>query len=140
MKRSTDIVELSEGTLEPLRKNEEFILYRCGPPDQAEGASVLLLAPALKRPAPGTLQKIEHEYSFRKELDATWAVRPLAVSQYRSQRVLVLEDQGAEPLDRFIHGAMEMTQFLRFAVGLTTAVGQLHKRDLIHKDLKPSNI
>lgn len=26
------------------------------------------------------------------------------------------------------------------AIGLTTALGQLHKRDLIHKDLKPSNV
>jgi serine/threonine protein kinase len=26
------------------------------------------------------------------------------------------------------------------AVGLTTAIGRLHKRDLIHKDVKPANV
>ena len=35
---------------------------------------------------------------------------------------------------------MEMGQFLRIAIGLATALGQLHQRELIHKDVKPSNI
>jgi PAS domain S-box-containing protein len=133
-------VEPSEYALEALRKDEEFILYRGHHRNQAETASVLLLMPALMRPALETLKKIDHEYSFRNELDATWAVRPFAVSQYNEQRVLMLEDQGGELLNRFIQGPMEMAQFLRFAIGLATALSQLHKRELIHKDLKPSNV
>ncbi len=35
---------------------------------------------------------------------------------------------------------MEIEQFLRIAIGLTTALGQLHNRSVIHKDLKPSNV
>jgi serine/threonine protein kinase len=35
---------------------------------------------------------------------------------------------------------MEMTPFLRIAIGLATALGGLHERELIHKDLKPTNI
>ena len=35
---------------------------------------------------------------------------------------------------------MEMTQFLRFAVGLAGALGGLHERKLIHKDVKPTNV
>jgi len=133
-------VEPSEYALEPLRKDEEFILYRGHHRNQAETASVLLLMPALMRPALETLKKIDHEYSFRNELDATWAVRPLAVSQYNDQRVLMLEDQVGEPLNRFIQGPMETTQFLRLAIGLATALSRLHERGLIHKDVKPSNV
>jgi serine/threonine protein kinase len=33
-----------------------------------------------------------------------------------------------------------MTQFLRRTVGLATAIGGLHKRELIHKDVKPANV
>jgi serine/threonine protein kinase len=40
----------------------------------------------------------------------------------------------------FLSGAMEVTQFLRFAVGLATALSSLHERKLIHKDLKPANV
>jgi PAS domain S-box-containing protein len=35
---------------------------------------------------------------------------------------------------------MEMRQFLRIAIGLATTLSQLHKRGLIHKDLKPPNV
>src|SRR5216683_1312110 len=83
---------------------------------------------------------MEHEYSLRAELDLSWAVRPLALSQLNGQTMLVLENPGGEPLDRLIQGPMEMTQFLRFAVGLATALSRLHKRGLIHKDIKPSNV
>src|SRR3979490_1167626 len=83
---------------------------------------------------------MEHEYSLRADLDVSWAVRPLALSQLNGQTMLVLENPGGEPLDRLIQGPMEMTQFLRFAVGLATALSRLHKRGLIHKDIKPPNV
>jgi serine/threonine protein kinase len=91
-------------------------------------------------PALAALKKIEHEYSLRDELDSAWAVRSLAVSEQRGETTLVLEDPGGETLDRFVSGPMEMTQFLRLAVGLATALGGLHKRELIHKDVKPTNV
>jgi PAS domain S-box-containing protein len=134
-----DVATLSEYTLEPLREDEEFVLYR-GYSRQAEAPSVLVLAPVSMHPALESLKKIEHEYSLRSELDATWAVRPVALSEYNDQKVLVLEDPGGEPLNRLIQGPMETKQFLRFAIGLATALSQLHKRELIHKDVKPSNV
>ena len=132
-------VELLDYVLKPLREDEEFILYR-GHARHAQPASVLLLAPASTHPTPQTLKKIEHEYSFRSELDPTWAVRPVALFHYEGRPALVLESPGGEPLDRLIQGPMEMGQFLRIAIGLATALGQLHQRELIHKDVKPSNI
>jgi serine/threonine protein kinase len=35
---------------------------------------------------------------------------------------------------------MEIGQFLRLAVATTVALGRLHGRGLIHKDIKPSNV
>ena len=132
-------LDLSEFAFEPLRNcDEEFALYR-GRARQSETSSVLLLTPGASRPSRDSLKKLEHQYSFRGELDATWAVRPLALSKYKEQQVLVLEDPGGEPLDRVIHGPMEMSQFLRLALGLASALNHLHKRNVIHKDVKPGN-
>ena len=54
--------------------------------------------------------------------------------------MLILEDPGGEPLDRLLGQPMELTRFLCFAVGLAAALGKLHQRGLIHKDIKPANI
>ena len=35
---------------------------------------------------------------------------------------------------------MEIMQLLRLAFGLATVLGGLHKRELIHKDVKPTNV
>ncbi|HEV2716552.1 MAG TPA: AAA family ATPase, partial [Terriglobales bacterium] len=101
---------------------------------------MLLLAPVSQRPAPETVKKLEHEYSLRSELDTAWAVRPLALSRHKERIALVLEDTGGQPLNRLIHDPMEMGQFLRIATGLAGVNHQLHKRGLIHKDLKPHNV
>ena|SRR5215469_6077513 len=102
---------------ECLRKDEEFILYRARA-SGAEERSVLLLTPASTRPTIESLKKINNEYSFRDDLDTTWAVRPLALSEYNGQKALVLEDAGGEPLHCLIQGPMEIHQFLRIAIGL----------------------
>src|SRR6266446_4067216 len=47
---------------------------------------------------------------------------------------------GGEPLDRLMGHAMELSRFLRFAVGLAAALGKLHQQGLIHKDIKPANV
>ena len=80
------------------------------------------------------------EYSLRDELDSAWAVRPLALSEHLGRTTLLLEAPGGETLDRLLPGPMEIPQFLRLAVGLATALGGLHKRELIHKDVKPANV
>jgi len=132
-------VDISAYTRKCLREDEEFILYRAHS-REVESPSVLLLIPASIRPALESLKKIEHEYSFRDELDMTWAVRPLALLQCNGQKALVLEDPGGEPLDHLIQGPMEIRQFLRIAIGLAAALRQLHNHKLIHKDVKPSNV
>ena len=134
------IADLSQYVLELLRGDEEFVLYRAAHSKQSGLPSILLLASASMRPAPETLRKIEHEYSLRDELHPTWAVRPLALSEQRGRTTLVLEDPGGETLDRFLSGPLEITQFLRLACGLAAALGGLHKRELIHKDVKPTNV
>jgi serine/threonine protein kinase len=52
--------------------------------------------------------------------------------------VLVLEDPGGEPLDRLVGTPMQLRQFLRVAIGLSTALGRVHQHGLIHKDIKPA--
>jgi predicted ATPase/signal transduction histidine kinase len=137
--RRAIIVELSRYSLDLVREEGEFILYRAHS-KQLEPPSILLLTPSSTRPSPETLEKIDHEFSLRSELDNTWALRPLAISSRNDKRVLVLEDPGGTPLNRVIEEPMEMKLFLRLAIQVSDAVGRMHRGRLIHKDLKPSNV
>jgi PAS domain S-box-containing protein len=133
-------VELSEYVLDRIREDEEFVLYRGHHPREPGSPPILLLAPASNRPSRETLRKIEHEYSLRDELGSAGVVRPVALSELRGQKTLVLEDPGGETLDRCLPGPLEIPKFLRLAAGIATALSGLHRRELIHKDIRPANI
>ena len=128
--------ELSAYVLSALRDGD-FSLYRgCG----AGLAPVLLVAPTDEYPSLDSLQRLEHEYALRADLEAAWAARPVELIRREGRPTLVLEDPGGEPLERLLGRPLEVAQFLRIAVPLAAAIGQVHARGLVHKDLKPANI
>src|SRR4029077_20585547 len=84
------------------------------------------------------LDRLTHEYELKDELDRAWAVRPLELMRDAGRTMLVLEDASGVPL--LLGAPMEMGRFLRLAPAVTSAVGKLHQRGLVHKDIKPANI
>ena len=101
---------------------------------------VLAVRPVAGQPTSVTLERLAHEHRLKDVLDSAWAVRPLDLVHENGQTTLVLEYAGGEPLHRLIGRPMEIGKVLRMAVALAEALGQLHERGLIHKDIKPSNV
>jgi predicted ATPase/C4-dicarboxylate-specific signal transduction histidine kinase len=130
--------ELTETLVETLRQDGEFIIFRA---KRREGLPPwLLVSPAAERPATEAVAQLERAYAWRDELDSSWATRPLRLVQYNRKPTLVLSDPGAIFLDSFLGGPMEVMSFLRIALGISTAVGRLHARGLIHRDIRPGNV
>ena len=129
------------GGLEILSEDGGLVLGR-GWREGAEGArkDVLIVFPASEQPTPTALDRLAHEYSFKDELDSSWAVRPLELERDRDRTVLVLEDPGGELLGGLVGTPMEVGRFLRIAIDIAAALGKVHQRGLIHKDIKPANI
>jgi predicted ATPase/signal transduction histidine kinase/CheY-like chemotaxis protein len=128
------VSELSKYALSPLREGG-FSLYRgCG-----DGLAPVLLVTAEETSLAG-LNRLEHEYALRADLDVAWAARPAALSRRNGRLTLVLEDPGGEPLDRRLGRPLEICEFLDIAIPLAAALRQVHERGLIHKDIKPANV
>ena len=103
-------------------------------------AAVLAVLPAAEHPTPATLDRLAREYELKDELDGTWAVRPLELVRERGRTMLVLEDAGGEPLHRLLGPPMEVRSFLRVAIAVAAALTQVHRRGLVHKDIKPAQM
>lgn len=101
---------------------------------------VLAVWPATERPTSSHLSRLTHEYGLKEELDGPWAARPLELVRENGRTALLLEDLGDEPLAGMLGAPMELGRFLRLAIGIAAALSQLHRRHLVHKDLKPAHI
>jgi predicted ATPase len=124
-----------------LWEDGEFVVCR-GSRRAADGnrSAVLAVLPAAEHPAPASIDRLAHEYSLKEDLESAWAVRPLELVRDRDRTILVLEDPGGEPLDRHLGQPMEVRQFLSLAIDIVAALGEVHRRGLVHKDLKPAHI
>jgi PAS domain S-box-containing protein len=136
------MTEPFEYALEPIREGADFTLYRGR--QHANPSPVLAIVLSAEQPAPHSLRRLEHEYSLAAELDPAWAARPLALTRHAGKTILLLTDPGGEPLDRILERdqgqPLDLSRFLRVAIGLASALGQVHRRGLIHKDIKPANV
>jgi len=133
------MIDLSRYQFEKVLEGEEFALFR-GTSNDVDLPTILLVGAVSEHPVPGTLERLEHACSLRDELDSDWAARPLALIHREGRPMLVFEDPGGEPLDLLLGQPMEIGRFLRLAIGIAIAVGKLHQRGLIHKDIKPARI
>src|SRR6266436_2951639 len=135
------MTERSECVLEPIREGVDFTLFRGQQDDNS--SPVLVVALTAEQPSPQGLRRLEHEYSLAVKLDPAWAAKPLALTRHEGRTILILTDPGGKPLDLVLerdHGQpLDLTRVLRIAIGLATALGQVHRQGLIHKDIKPRN-
>src|SRR5712664_3781643 len=134
-------MDLSDYVFELLRTDEEVALLR-GRPGRLTASGcrpILLLRAVSEHPAPAAIKRLGHEYSLASELRSAWAARPVALTEHQGRTTLVLEDPGGEPLDALLRAPMELGLFLRLAVGLASALRELHAQGIIHKDVKPAN-
>ncbi|HVH46838.1 MAG TPA: AAA family ATPase [Labilithrix sp.] len=106
----------------------------------SDGRPILLeiLAPEFSRAE--DRERLKNEYEIGRTLAGLAVIEPLQLSTFDGRPALELEDVRGDTLERVVTRPMPIGEFLELAVRLTSVVGHIHARGVIHKDLKPAHI
>jgi hypothetical protein len=109
------VLDLAQYTLEQVRRDAEFVLFRGLRMGHEKGSrSILVQVPVANPPSPATVRSLQEEYALRSELDPAYVVRSLSVVQDRGRPMAILEDPLGTPLDLLLNGAMDIADDLQW--------------------------
>jgi PAS domain S-box-containing protein len=92
-------------------------------------------------PTPTQLGRLKHECEIGQSFDSPRIIKYHGTEKYQNNLYLITEDFGATALSEIIPSqGVELATFLRIAVQLAEALGEIHRKNVIHKDIKPRNI
>ncbi len=97
----------------------------------------------LQNPHPNfnELVRFRNQYIITHNLEHPTIVEPLTLERYSNGYALVMPDEGAlSLLEYWQESSDNLSQFLRIALQLASALHYLGQNRIIHKDIKPSNI
>ena len=93
-------------------------------------------------PTPEEIIRYRQEYDITRNLKGvTGVIGVYGLENYQKSLLMILEDFGAESLSLMVKaGKTVPDDFLEIGVRIAAALGEIHKADIIHKDINPSNI
>ncbi|AFZ06433.1 PAS sensor protein [Oscillatoria nigro-viridis PCC 7112] len=92
-------------------------------------------------PTPAELYRYQQEYEITRRLNLEETIKAYELRKYENTQVMLLEDFGGESLKILLDGRpLALPDFLHLAIQITDALGKVHQKNIIHKDINPSNI
>jgi predicted ATPase/signal transduction histidine kinase/DNA-binding NarL/FixJ family response regulator/tRNA A-37 threonylcarbamoyl transferase component Bud32 len=105
------------------------------------GEEVVLKLPREQATASHTLERLRHEHAILRSLDVPGVIRTLGLEPHGQGLALVMEPWGDEPLGNALaKGPLPVGVALRLGAALARALEGVHRRSIIHRDIKPQNI
>jgi serine phosphatase RsbU (regulator of sigma subunit) len=108
----------------------------------ADGAPIIVKHASSATPSPAVTARLRHEARSLERLRAVPGVVALLETRETPRGLaLVLSDDGLVPLAELASsGPLPLALALRIGAGLARALAELHRRDVVHKDVKPGNV
>ncbi len=124
------------GTIRATGSNVLFQAVR-----EADGLPVIIKTPMAPTPGASERERYRREFEILQRLrDVRGVARPYAFERIHERPVLLLEKLQGQSLSESVGAPLELTRFFKLALSLATTLAEIHSRNVIHKDIKPSNI
>ncbi|WNG30096.1 AAA family ATPase [Cystobacter fuscus] len=122
-----------------LQSTSSNLLYRAL--REVDGQPVILKTPRSDFPGARERAHLQHEYTLLQRLrDTPGVVQVHAYELLQERPVLVLGNEGGTSLSEHLDRPFPVERFLPIALDLCTTLAEVHRRGVIHKDIKPANI
>ncbi len=80
------------------------------------------------------------EYEIMDRLIGDELIKAYTTEKYNNSVAIIMEDIGGESVDKILHSIkLDIVEKLSLAIKMTQCLIQLHKQNIIHKDVNPSN-
>lgn len=102
-----------------------------------------VISKALKSatPSPDELNRLEHEYEIGASIDVPGVVKYHAIENIGYGKAIIMEDFGAISLARYIRShRIDIQSTLRIIMAAASIIAEIHRNNIIHKDINPYNI
>jgi predicted ATPase/signal transduction histidine kinase len=87
------------------------------------------------------INRLKHEYNITKTFNNKNVIKPLALEKKRNSYIAVYNDIGGISLNNFIKSdVINLELFFKIAILVSEGLGYIHNKNIVHKDINPSNI
>ena len=123
-----------------IHDNANSQVYRARRVDN--GQPVILKFLKQDYPTSEQIRRYKQEYHLTFQLNSPGIIKAYELLEWQRSYVIVLEDFGGISLKQWLkkRDKLALEEFLFLAIAITESLGQIHGKNIIHKDINPANI
>ena len=124
---------------EKIYESVHSVVYRA---KQIEGDRPVILKTLREEyPVPQEILRYRREYETTRRLNDAGIPRPIGLERVSNRLILITEDVGGQDLKTLMKTrTFTLRQLLKIAADIVRTLGAIHIANLIHGDIKPSNV
>ncbi|MCX5848881.1 MAG: diguanylate cyclase [Deltaproteobacteria bacterium] len=125
--------------LEKINETRNSIIYRGHKENESQPVIIKILKTMY--PTPSEIARFKQEYNLVKKLDIENIIKILDLVENNDKYAIIEEDFGGVSLKEILKTKeLGLKSFLQISSKVSETLGLIHKKNIIHLDIKPDNI